>query len=114
MEKTLTIDGKKVSFKSTGATPLRYKNQFHRDFLVDILKMEGLAKLGNKKTTYKELQELDTEVFYNLVWVLAKTADSSIPEPLEWLDGFDSFPLMEILPELQDLISNSLQSTKKK
>jgi hypothetical protein len=113
MEKTLEIDGKKVRFKSSGATPLRYKNQFHRDFLADIMKMQGLAKLGKKNVSYKELQELDTEVFYNICWALAKGADKDIPEPIEWLDEFDSFPLMEILPELQDLITSSIQSKKK-
>ena len=32
MEKTLTIDGKEVRFKSTAATPLRYKAQFNKDY----------------------------------------------------------------------------------
>lgn len=112
MEKTLTIDGKKVKFESKGSTPLRYKKQFHADFLVDIMKMQSLAKIG-KNPTYEQLKELDTEVFYNIVWVLAKTADNKISEPLEWLDTFNEFPLMEILPELQDLIMGSLQSKKK-
>ncbi|TYR75585.1 hypothetical protein FZC79_10485 [Rossellomorea vietnamensis] len=112
MEKTLTIDDKQVKFKSRGSTPLRYKAQFHRDFLVDIMSMEGLAKLG-KNPSLEKMKSLDTEVFYNICWVLAKTADKEIPEPMEWLDEFDSFPLMEIIPELQDLITSSLTSKKK-
>lgn len=113
MEKTLTIDGKQVRFKSTGATPLRYKTQFGTDFFADLMKMEKLSKIKNKKQpSYEDVKSLDMEVFYNICWVLAKTADKSIPEPLEWLDTFDEFPLMEILPELQELISGSLQSKK--
>jgi hypothetical protein len=44
---------------------------------------------------------------------LAKTANPSIPDPITWLDQFDEFPLMEIIPELQDLIIASIQSKKK-
>lgn len=113
MEKTLTIDGKEVKFKSTAATPLRYKAQFGKDYFSEIMKMGDLAKIKKDKLTYKELQKIDFETFYNIIWILAKTADKNIPEPLEWLDGFDEFPLMEIIPELQDLIAASLQSKKK-
>lgn len=113
MLKTLEIDGKKVKFESKGSTPLRYKKQFGEDFFVDIMKMSDLAKLSNKNIGHEDLKSLDTEVFYNLCWVLAKTADKEIPEPFEWLDSFDAFPLMDILPKLQDLIVSSLQSKKK-
>lgn len=112
MEKTIEISGKKVSFKSTGATPLRYKNQFHRDFLVDIMKMKDLAKVG-KNPSYEELMSLDMEVFYNICWTLAKSADKSIPEPIEWLDEFEEFPIMEIIPQIQELITSSLGTKKK-
>ncbi|MCP3025417.1 hypothetical protein [Halobacillus sp. A5] len=117
MEKTIEIDGKQVRFKSTGATPLRYKTQFGKDFFADLMKMESLTKLKkNKQPTYKDLKDLDMETFYNIVWVLAKTADKEISEPIEWLDTFDEFPLFEVLPQLQELMISSLkgkQSEKK-
>ena len=113
MEKTLTIDGKEVKFKSTAATPLRYKAQFGKDYFSEIMKMESLSNVKQGKVSAKDIQKIDFEVFYNIIWVLAKTADKSIKEPLEWLDGFDEFPLMEIIPQIQDLITASLQSKKK-
>ncbi|MGM0807528.1 MAG: hypothetical protein ACQET8_22745 [Bacillota bacterium] len=111
MEKTITINDRKVTFKSTGATPLKYKKQFHKDYLVDIMKMQGLSKLGSGKS--KDIEGLDTEVLYNIIWVLAKGGDKDIPEPLEWYEEFDSFPLMEVIPEVQELIMSSIQSKKK-
>lgn len=118
MEKTITIDGKKVRFKSNGATPLRYKAQFGKDFLKEILKMSPIEKISKKKKNQeidvKDLESLDFEVFYNIAWVMAKTADTSIEEPLEWLSSFDEFPIAEILPEMQELITASLMTTKKK
>ena len=45
MEKTILIDGKQVTFKSTAATPLRYKRQFGKDFFADIIKLSALDGL---------------------------------------------------------------------
>jgi hypothetical protein len=117
MEKTIVIDGKKVGFKTNGATPLRYKAQFGRDYFKEILKLAPLDKLLGKKTkkiTPDDLEALDFEVFYNISWVMAKTYDPTIPEPLEWLEQFDEYPIADIIPELQDLMMASFQTTKKK
>lgn len=116
MEKTITIDGKEVCFKSTAATPLRYKAQFGKDFFAEILKMGAFEKLRNldsEKITRADLEGLDFEIFYNIAWVMAKTADPSIPDPITWLDQFDVFPMMDIIPELQDMIILSIQGKKK-
>jgi hypothetical protein len=117
MEKTITIDNKEIRFKTNGATPLRYKAQFGRDYFKEILKMAPLQNLSKKKTETidaKDLEDLDFEVFYNMAWIMAKTADSSIPEPIEWLEQFDEFPMAEVIPELQEMLLTSLQTTKKK
>jgi hypothetical protein len=78
--------------------------------------MEKLRKFNSKSKNpnYDVLKDLDMEVFYNIIWTLAKTADKKIPEPIEWLDEFEEFPLFEILPQLQELISNSLRGSKQK
>lgn len=119
VEKTLTIDGKKVTFKSTAGTLRRYRNQFGRDFFADIVKMMPLMQLyesgiDTNELDYSILKQLDFSVFENITWALAKTADKSIPDPDEWFDSFDEFPIMEILPEIQDLITSSIQTVKKK
>lgn len=111
MEKAIFIDGKNVSFKSTGATPLRYKAQFGNDFFAEIMKLDGMTTVDAEGKT--DISGIDFEVFYNLAWVLAKTADPSIKDPLTWLDTFEEFPIVEILPELQDLIFITLQGKKK-
>lgn len=117
MEKTILIDDKKVGFKTNGATPLRYKAQFGRDYFKEILKLAPLEKLmGKKKSQIKieDLDALDFEVFYNISWVMAKTYDPTIPEPLEWLEQFDEYPIADIIPELQELMASSFQTSKKK
>lgn len=114
MEKTVTIDGKEVRFKSNGATPLKYKMQFRKDFFAEILKLNKLGKLKNIDEMDDDvLSALDFEVFYNIAWTFAKTADSSVPDPETWLESFDQFPIFDFISELQEMIMANIQSKKK-
>ena len=108
MEKILNIGGRQVPFKTSGAFLLRYKAQFGRDAIADIAKLNNVF---DKKGKVKNLSALDLEVFYNMVWTMAKTADKTIPPPIEWLDSFDVFPLMDILPELYDMIISNFTTS---
>lgn len=116
MEKTIEIDGKQVPFKSTGAVPKRYKMQFQRDFFNDLLSM-GVTNINFEEISEEQkieaIRKMNFDMFYDIAWTFAKTADSKIPEPLTWLDSFESFPIIEILPELQEMLAASI-STKKK
>jgi len=111
MEKTIVIDDKQVTFKSSGAVPKRYKMQFQRDFFADLLAMEGVIKSEEPKV--EEIRKIDFEVFYDIAWTLAKTADNGIKDPLAWLDEFEYFPIVEILPQIQDMLAASISSKKK-
>ena len=119
MEKTVEIDGKKVRLKSTAGTPKRYKAQFRKDYFSELLKLSKLMSGVDSETfdlskiDYSELDYLDFEVFYNFIWVLAKTAEKTIPEPLDWLDEFETMPIAEIFPEIIDLLESSISSKKK-
>jgi len=118
MEKTIVVDGQSVQLKSSGGTAMRYKTQFRKDFFTEILKLHKLGQLEkldlNKMDdkTMKAIDGLDFEVFYNFTWVLAKTANPSIPDPLTWLDTFEEFPLFDFLPEIQEMLSATIQSKK--
>ncbi|EJR56207.1 hypothetical protein IIM_01299 [Bacillus cereus VD107] len=118
MEKTIVIDGKDVRLKSTGGTAKRYKSQFKRDLLADMLGLGVLSAVISSESdqvdfSNSDLSKLDFEVIYDLVWVFAKTADKEIPDPLTWLDTFEEFPIAEIINEIQDLIKSTVQSKKK-
>lgn len=109
MEKILTIDGQQVKFKSSASFLLRYKMQFQRDGLRDLLRLQDAIDVETKQL--KNTDKFDLEVFYNMTWVLAKVANPQIPPPLEWLDTFSEFPLMEIIPEIIELMMLCLQSS---
>lgn len=46
----------------------------------------------------------DYPAFANIAYVMAKHADGSIPDtPEEWLDGFGTFSIYQVLPKLIEL-----------
>ena len=104
MEKIVKIDGKEVRLKSSAALPLRYKAQFGRDLFADMAKMEGVEK---------DIEALDAEVFFYIVWALAKCADPAIPPVIEWVDSFEEFPVFEIFEAAGDLVTLSMGTTQK-
>lgn len=120
MEKTIYIDEKPVKLKSTAALPKRYKAQFGRDYFADLLKLAKVFGKGMKKNqriqdiSFVSLDHVDMEVFYDIIWTMAKTADRSIPDPLEWLDGFDTFPINEIMGDVSEVLMETMPTTKKK
>ncbi|KUH44876.1 hypothetical protein ACU80C_19785 [Bacillus mycoides] len=120
MEKTITIDGKQVRLKGTAATVKRYKAQFRRDLFADMFALGAMGTTTSPDSTEAtidlstlDFNKVDFEVIYDLVWLYARTADPSIPDPITWLDGFDEFPIYEIMPEINDLIQMTMGAKKK-
>ena len=51
------------------------------------------------------------EVVENIAFVMAKHADASIPNTLEeWLDGFNTFSIYQVLPQLIELWGLNVQT----
>ena len=120
MEKTLKIDGKDITFKCTGGTLYRYKNQFGREFLADAANLmdfeEKKVKNPDGKITFQDeydFTKLNLELVYNLSWVMAKTANPSIPDPQAWLDSFNTFPIAEIIEPIMDMLQKSIEMNTK-
>lgn len=107
MEKVLIVDGKEVKLKSTAGTLLRYRNNFNRDLMKD------LSKLKNKYEKIKDNPEenfelFDLELFEKVAWSMAKTANNDIPDIEHWLDEFESFSIMQVLPEIFNLLVGNM------
>ena len=85
IQKNITIDGIEVSFKASAAVPRLYRLKFRRDI-------------------YKDFAALKTEVFENIAYIMAKHADSNVPDnPDDFLEQFNTFSIYEILPQLIEL-----------
>lgn len=117
MEKTLNISGKEIKLKSTAGTMMRYRNNFNRDFLKDLINLQ--EKLKERAENGTQFQAVDLDIFEKIAWCMAKTADDSIPQIENWLDQFETFDIMQVLPQIMELLVgnmeqvNNTQSKKK-
>ena len=112
MEKIITIDGREVAFKATGATPLVYSQLFPgEDFLVDMQKLMKDAGKGD------ELPPHMLEIFAKIAFVMARQADPEQPKDVyEFLDQFDMFSIYDIMPQIIELwnLNTKGRSVRKK
>ena len=112
----IEIDGKQVAFKASAAIPRIYRLKFQRDIYKDLRSLERSVGEGNEENSNLDLFSL--EMFENIAFVMAKHADPSIPDtPEEWLDGFSTFSIYQVLPELIELwglnVQTDVQAKKK-
>ena len=99
MKRNISIDGREVAFKASAAIPRIYRMKFHRDIFKDLRDLEkGIDKNDPENSS---LDMFSLEMFENIAYVMAKHADPSIPDtPEEWLDGFNTFSIYQVLPQL--------------
>lgn len=127
MEKTLTIDGKEVVFKSNAAFAIIYKEQFGEDILSKFMPviselLQGMDDLIENPDDIKpsdigdmleHLYSFELTDLMNLIWCLAKLGDKEISEPKKWYLSFKEFPIVDVAMELGDILLSSLVSKKK-
>ena len=100
--KKIEIDGKEVAFKASAAIPRIYRLKFQRDIYKDLHSLE--QAIGDSKEENSNLDMFSLEMFENIAYIMAKHADSSIPDtPEEWLDNFNTFSIYQVLPQLIEL-----------
>ena len=100
--KNIEIDGKQVAFKASAAIPRIYRLKFQRDIYKDLRVLE--KSIGEEDENSSNLDLFSLEMFENIAFVMAKHADASIPNtPEEWLDGFNTFSIYQVLPQLIEL-----------
>ena len=110
LEKTITVSGKDVKFRSSATIPRLYRIKFKRDIFKDLSKLESSYKAkASKNGSTLEIEDL--EIFENVAYIMAFHADHSIPGTIdEWLDQFEMFSIYEILPEILELWGTNLQT----
>lgn len=109
MIKQIEIDGKQVSFKASAAIPRIYRMKFQRDIYKDLKALE--KSIGESSEESSNLDMFSLEMFENIAFVMAKHANATIPNtPEEWLDGFNTFSIYQVLPQLIELWGLNVQT----
>ncbi len=107
--KKIEIDGRDVAFKASAAIPRIYRLKFQRDIYRDLRALE--KSIGDGKAEESNLDLFSLEMFENIAFVMAKHAEPSIPDtPEEWLDGFNTFSIYQVLPKLIELWGLNVQT----
>ncbi len=107
--RNIDIDGKQVAFKASAAIPRIYRLKFQRDIYKDLRVLE--KSIGAEDENSSNLDLFSLEMFENIAFVMAKHADPSIPNtPEEWLDGFNTFSIYQVLPQLIELWGLNVQT----
>lgn len=104
MEKTIIIDGREVKFRATAAIPRLYRLQFRRDIMQDMARLQRevrKAKSSKKRSIPPEV----LTIFENVAFLMAKHATPDMPEKTvaEWLDGFQTFSIYTVFPQIFEL-----------
>ena len=109
MIRNIDIDGKQVPFKASAAIPRIYRMKFQRDIYKDLRALE--KSVGDNSEENSNLDMFSLEMFENIAFVMAKHADAGIPNtPEEWLDGFNTFSIYQVLPQLIELWGLNVQT----
>ena len=109
MTRTISIDGKEVTFKASAAIPRIYRLKFQRDIYRDLRELSKSVDEQNPEES--TLDTFSLEMFENIAYIMAKHADPSIPDtPEEWLDGFNTFSIYQVLPEIIKLWGLNMQT----
>lgn len=122
MDKVLKIDDKNVGFRATALTPRFYRHEIGRDMIQDLNKLQHAytkalhlpPEASEQERQDAQLSVIDLEIFENAAFVMAKQYDASISETIEeWLDGFNTFSIYEILPHILELWQMNNMTTAK-
>lgn len=139
MIETIKIENKEVRLDNNVGWTLIYRDQFGQDVLPSVMPMLAAAldvisgvvaeatENNNEVSVASLLKAVDGDTltnamihigtlefvdFLNITWSLAKNADDSIPEPKEWIKGFDEFPIDVIAPAVGKLVFKGMISSK--
>jgi len=101
LQKTVSICGRDVAFRSSATVPRLYRAKFKRDIFKDLSRLEASVK---KKSADGSFEIEDLEIFENVAYIMAYHADNNIPASIDdWLDQFEMFSIYEVLPEILEL-----------
>jgi len=108
--KSLEISGRSVAFDTSAAVPRIYRARFGRDFSLDLQEVIEEVQKNEKSNSHLPVNTL--ELFENIAYTMAKSADPCIPDtPEEWLGEFLMFSIYNVLPKLIEMWYESSETT---
>lgn len=96
--KTITIDGKDVALKCTGATSILYRREFGKDLFIEFNKYANSAQDG-------EIPEGALDMLEEAAYIMAKQANPNEKRDfIAWLDQFNMMALIQDIAQIAEII----------
>lgn len=141
MRKIVMIEDHPVELNTSAGWFYRYREQFGRDVLPDIMPIVEAVLAGAKELLdtivaeknsdrvdaaelaglmdndaivdmFVKLAGMEFVTLFGIFWAMAKNADPKIDPPEKFMNSFDVFPIEEVAPGLLYLIAESSVSSK--
>lgn len=114
MIKTIHMGDREVKFDTCFAWCFIYKAQFKRDPAQVLIPAIKDQTNDAQENSYALIEKLGFTGITEIAWSMAKLATKKLPEPFEWVAGFDDqFEFVEILSELVPEAIESCFTSKK-
>lgn len=121
IKKTVEIEGREVTFASSGYLPFVYRKLIDRDLIKDMSRlMKSYKKLQSlpedapeEEVLEAQLDIVDLRTFADVSWTMLKYAGEDVGETAdEWLESLDgAFAFMEVMPVVMDLWTKTNKTT---
>ena len=112
--KTITIDGKEVALKCTGATSILYRREFGKDLFVEFNKYAKNVSEGDDGA----IPEGAIDMLEEAAYIMAKQANPSERRDfVAWLDQFNMMALVQDIAQVAEVIvedRKTIDEAKKK
>ena len=108
MERTIAVDGKEIRLKTNAGLLRRYRQQVGRDLVADVNRIMDAMQENVGADGVVMFSSLPVEIltaFEDIAYAMNKYGDpENVPDNIdEWLDGFETFDIYTVFPELVDL-----------
>lgn len=103
MEKTVLIGEQERTFRSNGATPIRYRKLFKgADFFRDLNNLKNID-IDNMK-------DADLEAVEKIAYTMCEDSSEKDMTFEKWLEQFELFALLQAIPEVIGIITGNLDT----
>lgn len=107
----IIIDDKEIEISNAFGWMFKYKAQFGEDPATFLVPAFGAAQ--NDETGLSAIAEIGFVRLANMVWAMAKQAHREIPEPTRWIDGFESFNILDVAGDVVLHAVNGMRTESK-
>ena len=104
MERKFEVEGQTIGAKCSAGTVRTYRNLFARDLIQDMVSLE--KELVETKT----LSAASAEIAENVVYLMAKEYDDTIPTMNEWLSSFSPYFVFNVVAQVIYMWRENLQT----